>query len=68
MLVKAQRLLDQINAALSLDVIRIPPSNRLERLRGNLGAFWSVRVNDQWRIIVKWRDRDAYEVAVLDYH
>lgn len=65
---KAQRLLDQINAAPSLDVLRVPPSNRLEKLRGDLAEFWSLRINDQWRVIFKWKDSDAHDVCVLDYH
>ena len=46
----------------------VPPSNRLEKLKGNLKGFFSIRINDQWRVIFKWIDGDAYEVRVVDYH
>jgi len=65
---KARRLLDQINAALNLEFLRIPPSNRLEKLRGNLVGFWSLRINDQWRIIFRWEGVDALDVKITDYH
>jgi len=65
---KARRLLDQINAAPSLEFLRVPPSNRLEKLRGDLEGFWSLRINDQWRIIFRWQDNDACEVRITDYH
>jgi len=65
---KARRLLDQINAALTLDVLRIPPSNRLEKLKGDRAGFWSLRINDQWRIVFRWQDQDALDVQVIDYH
>jgi addiction module HigA family antidote len=65
---KIARLLDQINAAPALEVLKIPPNNRLEKLKGGLKEFWSVRVNDQWRIVFKWENGDAHEVRVADYH
>lgn len=65
---KARRLLDQINAAPSLDFLRTPPSNRLEKLRGDLASYWSLRINDQWRIIFMWENGDAFEVKIIDYH
>ncbi len=65
---KARRLLDQINAAPGLEFLRTPPSNRLEKLRGNLASYWSLRINDQWRIIFKWESGDASEVKITDYH
>ena len=65
---KARRLLDQINAALTLDVLRIPPSNRLEKLKGDQAGFWSLRINDQWRIVFRWQGQDALDVQVIDYH
>jgi proteic killer suppression protein len=46
----------------------VPPSNRLEKLRGNLRDFYSIRINDQWRIIFKWIGTDAHEVSITDYH
>jgi len=65
---KARRLLDQLNAAPSLAFLRIPPGNRLEKLSGDLKGFRSVRKNDQWRIVFRWIDDDAYDVKITDYH
>lgn len=65
---KARRLLDQMNAAPSAQFLRIPPSNRLEKLRGRLGGFWSLRINDRWRIVFQWEGTDALNVEILDYH
>ena len=65
---KARRLLDQINAAPILDVLRIPPSNRLEELQGDRAGFWSLRINDQWRVVFRWEGQDAFDVQVTDYH
>lgn len=48
--------------------LRIPPSNRLEKLSGNLKEFYSIRINDQWRIVFKWLDGNAAEVRIVDYH
>ena len=64
----ALRKLDMIEAAESLMDLRSPPGNRLEALRGKLDGFHSIRVNDQWRIIFKWRGTHAFEVALVDYH
>jgi proteic killer suppression protein len=55
-------------SASRLDDLRVPPSNRLEKLKGDLKAFHSIRVNRQWRVIFKWIDGDAYEVRIVDYH
>mgnify|MGYP001815910996 CR=1 FL=1 len=65
---KAMRLLDQINVAPTLDFLRVPPSNRLEKLRGDLAGYWSLRINDQWRIIFRWEGNDALDVEITDYH
>jgi proteic killer suppression protein len=56
------------NAAHRLDDLLVPPLNRLEKLKGNLKGLFSIRINDQWRVIFKWIDGDAYEVRVVDYH
>ena len=64
----AKRRLEAINAAHRLDDLLVPPSNRLEKLKGNLKRFFSIWINDQWRVIFKWIDGDAYEVRVIDYH
>ena len=65
---RARRLLDQINAAPTLDMLRIPPSNRLEKLKGDLAGYWSLRINEQWRVVFRWEGQDAFEVQVTDYH
>jgi len=48
--------------------LRIPPSNRLEKLSGNMNEFFSIRINDQWRITFKWEEQNAIEVKITDYH
>lgn len=60
--------LDMINAAMYLDDLKVPPGNKLERLSGNLDGFWSIRINNQWRIIFQWQAGDAENVAICDYH
>jgi proteic killer suppression protein len=57
-----------LHAAVSLHDLRVPPGNRLERLRGNRKGQHSIRINDQWRICFAWRDEDAYDVEIADYH
>jgi proteic killer suppression protein len=63
----AQRKLDQLHRAQSLNDLRQPPGNRLEALRGNRAGQWSIRINDQWRICFRW-DNDAFDVEIVDYH
>jgi proteic killer suppression protein len=58
----------QLNAATVLEDLRIPPSNRLEALGGKRKGQWSIRINEQWRICFSWKDGDAYDVAIIDYH
>lgn len=65
---KARRLLDQLNAAPVLEFMKIPPGNRLEKLTGDLKGFFSIRINDQWRIIFYWQQADAHDVDIIDYH
>ncbi|MBF0493304.1 MAG: type II toxin-antitoxin system RelE/ParE family toxin [Deltaproteobacteria bacterium] len=65
---KIRRLLDQLNAAPSLEFMRVLPGNRLEKLSGNLKSYWSVRINDQWRLIFRWHGEDAFDVNIVDYH
>jgi len=60
--------LDVQNGAHDLLDLRSPPGNRLEALRGDLSGFYSIRVNNQWRIIFRWKDGNAYEVQLTDYH
>lgn len=65
---KARRLLDQIEAALVLADLEVPPGNRLEALKGNLKGFHSIRINDQWRVIFKWKGAGVEDVQIIDYH
>ena len=64
----AKRKLEALNAATRLEDLLVPPSNRLEKLRGDLREFYSIRVNDQWRIVFKWIDGESHEVRIVDYH
>jgi proteic killer suppression protein len=64
----AQRKLDMIHAAHDIIDLRVPPGNRLERLKGKLKDFYSIRINDQFRIIFKWTQGAADEVEITDYH
>ena len=64
----AKRKLEMPNAASRLDDLLVPPSNRLERLKGDLARFHSIRINDQWRVIFQWIDGHAHEVQIVDYH
>jgi Plasmid maintenance system killer protein len=57
-----------LNNSIDLADLRIPPSNRLEKLSGNLKDFYSIRINDQWRIIFKWNSGNAFEVEITNYH
>ncbi len=65
---QAKRKLEALHAAARLDDLRVPPANRLEKLKGDLRRFHSIRINDQWRVIFVWADGDAHEVSVVDYH
>jgi len=57
-----------LDAAESLDDLRVPPGNRLEKLKGNRDGQHSIRVNDQWRLCFVWKDGDAQDVEIVDYH
>lgn len=65
---RAQRRLAQLDAATALDDLRVPPSNNLEALQGDRKGQYSIRINGQWRICFEWRDGDAFEVEIVDYH
>jgi len=65
---KILRRLRYIDAAIKIDDLRIPPSNKLEKKEGNLKDFYAIWVNSQWRIIFKWVDGQASEVQLVDYH
>ena len=64
----ARRRLLYLHSARSLDDLRVPPGNRLETLRGDRKGQYSIRVNDQWRICFSWKNGDAYDVEITDYH
>jgi proteic killer suppression protein len=64
----ALRKLRQVDAAVTLEDLRVPPGNRLERLRGDREGQHSIRINDQWRICFRWSGGDAHEVEIADYH
>jgi proteic killer suppression protein len=64
----ARRKLRMLNNSQNIADLQIPPSNRLEKLKGNLKDFHSIRINDQWRIIFKWNKGNASDVEILDYH
>jgi proteic killer suppression protein len=67
-LTRAAMRLTQLNAAIRVDDLRMPPSNRLEALKADRTGQWSVRVNDQWRICFRFDSGDAYDVEIVDYH
>ncbi|WP_026732352.1 type II toxin-antitoxin system RelE/ParE family toxin [Fischerella sp. PCC 9605] len=64
----AQRKLDQLNAAFSLDDMKVPPGNRLEALKGDRKGYYSIRINDQYRICFAWTPEGPCEVEIVDYH
>jgi len=63
-----RRKLRMLNNSVDLKDLRIPPSNRLEKLAGNLKDFYSIRINDQWRIVFKWNSGHSEQVKIVDYH
>ena len=63
-----RRKLLYLHDAASLNDLRTPPGNRLESLKGNRKGHHSIRINDQWRLVFRWRDGDVYDVSVIDYH
>jgi len=64
----ALRKLRMLNNATSLNDLRVPPGNRLEKLGGDRDGQWSIRINDQWRICFVWQEDHAYQVEIVDYH
>lgn len=64
----ALRKLRMLNRASTLADLRVPPANRLERLRGNRAGQYSIRINDQWRICFRWEAGDVHDVVIVDYH
>ena len=65
---QARRKLEMLNAARSLNELRVPPGNRLEALKGERQVQHSIRINDRWRICFVWRGEDAHDVEIVDYH
>jgi toxin HigB-1 len=63
-----RRKLRMLNNSQNIADLRIPPSNRLEKLSGKSKDFYSIRINDQWRIVFKWESNHASEVEIIDYH
>jgi proteic killer suppression protein len=64
----ARRKLRMITNSIDIKDLRIPPANSPERLSGDLREFYSIRINDRWRIIFKWIHGHSYEVKIIDYH
>ena len=64
----AMRKLQQLNAATTLEFLRVPPGNRLEALTGDRAGQHSIRINDQWRVCFVWREGHAAAVEIVDYH
>ena len=64
----ARRKLRMLNGAQNINDLRIPPANRLEKLKGNLKGHYSIRINEKWRIVFRWQTSNAYEVEIVDYH
>jgi proteic killer suppression protein len=64
----AKRKLEAVNAASRLQDLMVPPANRLEKLKGDLKDFHSIRINDQWRVIFRWIDGEPHDVRIVDYH
>ena len=64
----ALKKLDMLNAAEQLDELKVPPGNRLEALKGNLKGYYSIRLNNRWRIIFQWDNGKVSQVQIIDYH
>lgn len=66
--VVAERKLQMLHRATRIDDLRIPPQNRLEKLKGNRKGAWGIRINDQWRVCFRFEDGNAFDVEIVDYH
>lgn len=64
----ARRKLRMINSSQDINDLRIPPANRLEKLKGNLSGYYSIRINERWRIIFIWEENNSSKVQIVDYH
>jgi proteic killer suppression protein len=65
---RAKRKLEAIHAAARLEDLAVPPSNPLEKRGGKLSAFYSIRIDGQWRVIFQWTGNNAHKVSIVDYH
>ena len=65
---QARRKLLYLDRAIRLEDLRVPPGNQLEMLKGGRACTYSIRINDQWRVCFSWRDGDAHDVEIVDYH
>ncbi len=65
---RAKMRIDRIDAAVELDDLRVPPSHCLEALKGDRAGQYSIRINTQWRVCFEWKDGNAYNVEIVDYH
>jgi len=65
---RAERRVAQIDAAMTVEDLRVPPSNHLEKLAGDRQGQYSIRINQQWRVCFTWEGEDAFDVEIVDYH
>lgn len=65
---RAKRKTEALNAAARLEDLAVPPSNRLEKLKGDLRGHYSIRINEQWRVVFRWEQGHAHDVRIVDYH
>jgi proteic killer suppression protein len=64
----SERKLQMLEASVCVEDLRVPPGNRLEALKGDRTGYWSIRINDQWRLCFRFDGTDAYDVEIVDYH
>lgn len=64
----ALRKLRMLNRSMNLNDLKIPPANRLEKLKGNRAGQYSIRINDQWRLCFEWHQNESFKVEIVDYH
>ena len=64
----ALRKLKMLNRSINLNDLKVPPANRLEKLKGERAGQYSIRINDQWRICFEWHQNESFKVEIVDYH
>jgi toxin HigB-1 len=64
----AERKLQMLDNAVTIDDLRVPPGNRLEAMHGDRKGQWSIRINDRWRVCFRFKDGNAFDVEIVDYH